>query len=175
MLFGQSLFQSVLDRLKEEDGESVEEAAPVSHRMPGFTTGLAFDVMEGVSAPSAQPGQAYFDNLEFETPRETTNDAPPAEPSPAPVAEPLPEIEPEPEPVMPEHLARTALPEIAAELAISANDTVQSLSDKRRGFAKANHPDRVHPLFRDNATKRMTIANQLIDEAIRRKTRSARR
>ncbi|MFS2155425.1 hypothetical protein [Rhizobium sp. Rhizsp42] len=173
MLFGQSLFQSVLDRLKEEDGEAIEEAAPVSHRMPGFTTGLAFDVMEGVSAPSARPGQAYFDNLEFETPRETTNDAPPAEPSPEPVAAPLPEIEPEP--IMPEHLARTTMPEIAAELAISANDTIQSLSDKRRGFAKANHPDRVHPLFRDNATKRMTIANQLIDEAIRRKTRSARR
>ncbi|MFK0329706.1 hypothetical protein ACIQUB_01125 [Rhizobium sp. NPDC090275] len=172
MLFGQSLFQSVLDRLKEEDGDSIEEAAPVSHRMPGFTTGLAFDVMEGVSAPSARPGQAYFDNLEFETPREATAQVPP-EPSPEPVTEPLPEIELEP--VMPEHLARTALPEIAAELAISANDTVQSLSDKRRGFAKANHPDRVHPLFRDNATKRMTIANQLIDEAIRRKTRSARR
>jgi hypothetical protein len=173
MLFGQSLFQSVLDRLKEEDGEAIEEAAPVSHRMPGFTTGLAFDVMEGVSAPSARPGQAYFDNLEFETPREATDAAPPPAPSPEPVAEPLPEIEPEP--AMPEHLARTALPEIAAELAISANDTIQGLSDKRRGFAKANHPDRVHPLFRDNATKRMTIANQLIDEAIRRKTRSARR
>jgi hypothetical protein len=171
MLFGQSLFQSVLDRLKEEDGDAVEEAAPVSHRMPGFTTGLAFDVMEGVSAPSARPGQAYFDNLEFETPRATTVETPPPEPSPEP--EPLPEIEPEP--VMPEHLARTTLPDIAAELAISANDTIHSLSDKRRGFAKANHPDRVHPLFRDNATKRMTIANQLIDEAIRRKARSAKR
>jgi hypothetical protein len=89
------------------------------------------------------------------------------------VAEPLPEIEPEP--VMPPHLARTALSDIAAELAISPTDTIQSLSDKRRGFAKANHPDRVHPLFRDNATKRMTLANLLIDEAIGRKTRSARR
>jgi hypothetical protein len=173
MLFGQSVFQSVLDRLKEEDGDTAEEAAPVSHRMPGFTTGLAFDVMEGVSAPSARPGQAYFDNLDFEPPRETTDAALPPEPSPGLVAEPLPEIEPEP--VMPPHLARTALSNIAAELAISPTDTIQSLSDKRRGFAKANHPDRVHPLFRDNATKRMTLANLLIDEAIGRKTRSARR
>ncbi len=167
MLFGQSVFQSVLDRLKEEDGDTAEDAAPVLHRMPGFTTGLAFDVMEGVSAPSARPGQAYFDNLDFAPPRETTDAALPPEPA----AEPIPEIEP----VMPEHLARTALSEIAAELAISPNDAIQSLSDKRRGFAKANHPDRVHPLFRDNATKRMTLANQLIDEAIRRKTRFSKR
>ncbi|MBB3966841.1 hypothetical protein [Rhizobium metallidurans] len=175
MLFGQSVFQSVLDRLKEEDGDTADEAVSVSHRVPGFTTGLAFDVMQGVSAPSARPGQAYFDNLEFETFHETTVDTPPPERPPEQVAAPVPEIEPEPEPVMPPHLARTALSDIAGELAISAQDSIQGLSDKRRSFAKTNHPDRVHPLFRDNATKRMTIANLLIDEAIRRKTRSARR
>ena len=72
---------------------------------------------------------------------------------------------------MPEHLSRTAPAEIAAELAISAADTVQSLGEKRRAFAKANHPDRVAPQFRDNATRRMTLANLLIDEAVRRLSR----
>jgi pyruvate/2-oxoglutarate dehydrogenase complex dihydrolipoamide acyltransferase (E2) component len=164
MLFGQSVFQSVLNRLKEEDEDLSEDATPASHRVPGFTTTLAFDVMEGVSAPSAQPGQAYIDNLEVE-----------AAPTPVEHAPVPPEPEPDPEPVMPAHLARTAADDIAAELAISASDTVQSLGDKRRSFAKANHPDGVHPQFRDNANKRMTIANLLIDEAIRRQGRSRSR
>lgn len=158
MLFGQSVFQSVLNRLKEEDENASEDAAPVSHRVPGFTTSLAFDVMEGVSAPSARPGQAYIDNLEAEAAIEPAEEAP---------SQPEPELEP----TMPAHLERTAPHEIAAELAISQHDTLQSLGDKRRSFAKANHPDSVHPLFRDNATKRMTLANLLIDEAIRRRSR----
>jgi hypothetical protein len=162
MLFGQSVFQSVLDRLKAEDEDASDDAAPTSHRVPGFTTSLAFDVMEGVSAPSAQPGQAYIDNLEVETAPSLVNEVPVTP-------------EPVPEPVMPAHLERTAPQEIAAELAISQQDTVQSLGDKRRAFAKTNHPDGIHPLFRDNATKRMTVANLLIDEAIRRRTRSGRR
>jgi len=167
MLFGQSVFQSVLERLKAEEGEEDDEAGdqPAAYRVRGFATGLAFDVMEGVSAAGAQkPGQAYFDNLEFEAPLPAP-DAPVAEPEPEPAPEP------EPEPVMPEHLSRTAPADIAAELAISSTDTVQSLGEKRRAFAKANHPDRVLPKFRDNATRRMTLANLLIDEAVRRLSR----
>ena len=121
--------------------------------------------MEGASAAGGQkPGQAYFDNLEFEAP-------PPAPEAPAAEPEPEPAPEPEPEPVMPEHLSRIAPAEIAAELAISSADTVHSLGEKRRSFAKANHPDRVLPQFRDNATRRMTLANLLIDEAVRRLSR----
>ena len=60
MLFGQSVFQSVLDRLKAEDDETVEQDAPAAARVSGLNTGLAFDVMEGVSASSARPHQAYF-------------------------------------------------------------------------------------------------------------------
>ncbi|EJL50803.1 hypothetical protein PMI09_04839 [Rhizobium sp. CF122] len=153
MLFSQSVFQSVLDRLKAED-ETVEQDAPASARVSGLNTGLAFNVMEGVSVSSARPDQAYFETLEF-IPPET-------------VAEPLPPPEPEPEPVMPDYLARITAEDIAAELDISARDTVQSLSVKRRAFAKKNHPDRVDPLFRENATKRMTTANLLIDQALRR-------
>jgi hypothetical protein len=72
---------------------------------------------------------------------------------------------------MPEHLARTAPAEIAAELSITAADTLQTLNEKRRAFAKSNHPDRVAPAFRENATKRMMLANLLIDEAVRRRGR----
>jgi hypothetical protein len=151
MLFGQSIFQSVLERLKEEGAAEAEE--PVAHRVSGLSTGLAFDVMEGVSAASQRVGQAYFDNL-----------------GPEPVVgQPLP---PEPEPVMPVHLARTAPEEIAADLSISSADTLQTLNEKRRAFAKANHPDGVAQPFRDNANRRMMIANLLIDEAMRRLPRA---
>lgn len=151
MLFGQSVFQSVLERLKAES-EAVEEEPPAGRRVSGLNTGLAFDVMEGVSAASQRLDQAYFDTIEREAPAEAA----------------APEPSPEPEPVMPEHLTRISPQEVAAELALSESDTLQTLGEKRRAFAKANHPDGVALPFRDNATKRMKLANLLIDEAMRR-------
>lgn len=162
MLFGQSVFQSVLERLKEEDDGDAEGAeASSSHRVSGLNTGLAFDVMEGVSASSQRVDQAYFDNLGAEAFAKPVEKAAPPPPKP----------QPEPEPVMPEHLSRTSPLEVATELALSAHDTLHTLSEKRRSFAKANHPDGVAPLFRDNANKRMKLANLLIDEAVRRLSR----
>lgn len=154
MLFGQSVFQSVLERLKAQD-ESVEDdaEAPAGHRVAGLGTGFAFDVIEGVSVASQRIGEAYFDNLEHEA-------------AAGPVEKPGPLLPPEP--VMPDHLTRTAPQEVAAELAISAADTPLTLGEKRRAFARANHPDGVALPFRDNATKRMMLANLLIDEALRR-------
>ena len=37
----------------------------------------------------------------------------------------------------------------------------------RRDFAKRNHPDRFGPANRNNAERRMSIANMLIDELMR--------
>ncbi|MBY5521310.1 hypothetical protein [Rhizobium leguminosarum] len=163
MLFGQSVFQSVLERLKAEDETDEDAGVRAAHRVPGLGTGLAFDVMafdvmaldvmEGVSAASQRVGQAYFDNLDLD--------------AAAAIAE-EPATAPPPESVMPDHLARIAPEKIAAELAIAAADTQQTLNEKRRAFAKANHPDGVAEPFRDNANRRMMIANLLIDEAMRR-------
>ncbi|MFT4182195.1 MAG: hypothetical protein QM636_09800 [Rhizobium sp.] len=151
MLFGQSLFQSVLDRLdtEEEDKAEKDEAA---HRIRGLNVSFVATVPGGERTASARPGDAYADNL--------GEDIPPPAPEPE-------EKKPEP-PAMPEHLGRTSREEVAAELAITAQHTLQHLHEKRRAFAKANHPDSVAPPFRDQATMRMMIANQLIDEAIRR-------
>ncbi|TAX35815.1 hypothetical protein [Rhizobium leguminosarum] len=154
MLFGQSVFQSVLERLKAEDETAEDAEAPAAHRVSGLGTGLAFDVMEGVSAASQRVGQAYFDNLDLDAAAGVVE-------KPAPPAEP----------VMPDHLVRTTPQEVAAELAISAADTPLTLREKRRAFARANHPDGVDLPFRDNATKRMMLANLLIDEALRRLSR----
>ncbi|MNT24256.1 hypothetical protein D3C72_1597220 [compost metagenome] len=68
---------------------------------------------------------------------------------------------------MPAHLEKTSLTDVSAELAIHETDTAATLAEKRRAFARLNHPDRVKPQFRHNATLRMTAANLLIDQAIR--------
>ena len=161
MLFGQSIFQSVLDRLDAEEEDGGASSPVASHRIHGLNSSFAADVRGGVSASNARPGQAYIDNLEPE--REPLEVAPPTPLASAPDLNP--EVSP---PVMPAHLARVLPQEVAGELALSAADTMQTLSDKRRSFAKANHPDGIDPLFREQATTRMKIANLLIDEAIRR-------
>lgn len=57
--------------------------------------------------------------------------------------------------------------EIAAELGL-ARCGPSDLPQVRRLFALHNHPDRVAPHLRENAEKRMQIANSLIDEALSR-------
>lgn len=56
--------------------------------------------------------------------------------------------------------------DIVAELAITSATTPEELHRLRRRFALANHPDRLAPHHRDSATRRMMIANRLIDEAL---------
>jgi hypothetical protein len=68
-----------------------------------------------------------------------------------------------PQPPKSEHEA------VADELHLTPNLTADDLARIRREFAKVNHPDRVLPPLRDEATRRMTIANSLIDEALRGK------
>jgi len=155
MLFRQSLFQSVLDRLDaEEDVSEKEEAA---HRILGLNVSFAATVPGGETPEAHRADEAYLDNLGD------------------PITQPVPQPEPAPKepelPVMPEHLARTSREEVAADLAITSDTSLHSLHEKRRSFAKANHPDSVAAAFRDQATTRMTLANQLIDEAIRRLSR----
>lgn len=57
---------------------------------------------------------------------------------------------------------------IARELALSRFASVRSLQRLRREFALKNHPDRVASGLRAGATKRMMIANALIDSAVKR-------
>jgi hypothetical protein len=163
MRFGQSVFQSVLERLDAEDEETGESDGNASHRIQGLNSSFAASVREGVSAASIRPDQAYIDNLDQEKPA-VVLEARAEEPQQPEALVPAP-------PIMPPHLLRTSPQDVAAELAISSQDTLQSLNDKRRAFAKANHPDGVAPAFRDNATARMMIANLLIDEALRRLSR----
>lgn len=149
MLFGQSVFQSVVERLKQErEDEDTQPLPPAGHRIAGFSSGFVV----GTSSAAPQPGHGSLDAyLAF-----LADPAPPPEPQP----------EPEPEPI-PAHLEKTSLADVSAELAIHETDTAATLAEKRRAFARLNHPDGVKPEFRHNATLRMTAANLLIDQAIR--------
>ena len=155
MLFKQSLFQSVLDRLDAEEEESEKEEG--AHRIRGLNVSFAANVLGGETPEVHRADEAYRDNLG------NPIIMPDLQPEPGPK-------EPEP-PVMPEHLSRISRDEVAAELAITSDTTLHSLHEKRRSFAKVNHPDSVAAPFREQATIRMTLANQLIDEAIRRLSR----
>ena len=60
--------------------------------------------------------------------------------------------------------------EIAAELGLAPTLSIADLKHIRRTFAMRNHPDRLHASMRWEATRRMTIANTLIDGLIKAKT-----
>ena len=75
-----------------------------------------------------------------------------------------PPMEAAPEPPPP---PKSEHEQVVDELHITPNLTSTDLKLIRRKFAKTNHPDRVAPAIREQATRRMTIANSLIDEALR--------
>lgn len=161
MLLGQSVFQSVLTRLKDEQ-EDDEETTPEEADYGIRGLGAGFLTPDGRPAGADADTGAYFDYLSDwpgATPEVERPEA--GAPTDADKTEQLPQA-----PVMPPHLKRLTEAEIAQDLAISPKDTETALNEKRRQFAKLNHPDRVVPEFRDNATVRMKTANLLIDRAL---------
>lgn len=156
-MFGRSVFQSVVERLAAERADETHDDVPPAHRVSGLSSGF---VREAVAAPATDGRRAedlYRDLMTGDGEAESI----------VPPVEPEPQAEPEP-PVMPAHLARLSPQEIADDLALSADDTAATLAEKRRRFARANHPDGVHESFRDAANTRMKVANLLIDDALAR-------
>lgn len=149
-MFRMSVFQSVLERLKEEETEPLAEPSP--------TGGIATPFVGILNAAGGFATITVHDAY-LETAGENMLRPP----------------EPSPKPVMPDHLRRIKPAEIAGEIALGENETALSLTEKRRRFAAENHPDRHLPDFRANATVRMKIANMLIDEALRRLKQMERR
>lgn len=152
-MFGRSVFQSVVERLAAEQAtEGDDDEAPRASRVSGLSSGF---IREAGTAPEAGGRRAedlYRDLMAEEVQAEEAAAPPP----------------PEEPPVMPAHLSRLSPQEIAADLALSAEDTAATLAEKRRRFARNNHPDGVAEAFREAANMRMKIANLLIDEALAR-------
>lgn len=153
-MFGLTVFESVLERLKAEARAAEEEADDEARKderpgeVRGLTSGFAGLGAGGTFVSGSQAAAAYLDLYE------------------EPAAEP-----PEPERVAsppPPHLLRVGPDEVAEDLSLNGKESVDDLLARRRSFARDNHPDRAPEDLRANATLRMKIANMLIDETIRR-------
>ncbi|WP_395666923.1 hypothetical protein [Methylocella sp.] len=73
-----------------------------------------------------------------------------------------------PAPARPAPAPRDEDAAIAAELGLRSGLAIDDLRRIRRDFAKKNHPDRFAPALRGDAARRMTIANMLIDQQMKR-------
>jgi len=135
-MFGKSLFETVLEGLGEP-GE--EQEVDVSVPVRGFNGGFVGRDWSAKPEIDIDPS-VLFDGF-----------------PPDPVVV---------EPVVPSWIGRLSNTEITEDLALGDCRTEQDLRERRRLFALDNHPDRVLPEFRDQATRRMMIANQLIDAAL---------
>lgn len=144
MLFGRSVFESVVERLSAEEAEKAEMTDDAVHyRVSGLNTGFVQETGHGLHADTGWAKGQYLDVMDGE-----------------PWTPPPPE--------MPAHLRRLSEDEIAEDLGLSSDDDMAALQAKRRSFAMTNHPDRVHASFMDAAHIRMTIANRMVDEALLR-------
>ena len=153
-MFGMTVFESVLERLKAEARQAAEDEAPDDDgpaEVRGLSSGFTGLGTGGVFMSGPQAAAAYLDLYEEPAPAEPEQPPPPAEPPPPPP-----------------HLLRVAPEEVASDLGLTGRESVEELLARRRGFARENHPDRAPEDLRANATLRMKIANMLIDETIRR-------
>jgi hypothetical protein len=179
MLLGQSIFQSVLTRLKRERDDDEPEKAAADFRVRGLGAGFVVSTTdEEPDKDAAGDTSAYFADLadlsELEQELEAEAQRNAEIEAQLPAGDQTSEAGATGEPAVPVHLTRLTTQEIAGELAIADADTEATLNDKRRKFAKTNHPDGVAERFRPAATTRMQIANLLIDQAIRAREIHAR-
>jgi hypothetical protein len=137
-VFGKSLFATVLDGLEDPDDEA---DMPADVRVRGLNGGFVADVWYGQDETPPDYASLFdgFPPEAFAAPPET-----------------------------PAWLDRLSETEVAEDLALEECATEQALRDRRRQFARANHPDRIARQFHDQATRRMMIANHLVDRAIAR-------
>jgi hypothetical protein len=143
MLLGQSIFQSVVERLSlEEEEKATEPHVAVNYRVSGLSAGFVQNNGQVQQTTVDRAQDQYLDLM--------GND----------------EVLPQSPPIIPDHLGRLSPHEIATDLGLADGDDAAVLQAKRRAFAMQNHPDRVDVSFIKEAHIRMTIANQLVDEAL---------
>lgn len=146
-VFGKSLFETVLDGMETEETEEDEEA-PL--RRPRVVAHFLADTSFSERPEDRPLGELYedFSEPDLVTPAAAEPDLPKA-----------------PEP--PVWLDRLSEQYVAADLALAPAMPKADIRERRRAFARTNHPDRVAEEFREAATIRMTIANRLVDTALR--------
>src|SRR3546814_6432004 len=88
MLFGQSVFQSVLTRLKAQEGEDDPGETASAFRIAGLNAGFVAATTETPATGARSAADSYLAIL-AEAPMPPTEPEPPAEPEPPPHPEPL--------------------------------------------------------------------------------------
>lgn len=158
MIIGQSIFDAVMARLKEEWEEQNDTPYPSEPSDSGWTgiRGLKTSFIQSSPGTDDIDHDRSLHSVYFAFPAE---DMPPNSQDPGTTSQ---EFDPRP-------FNRLSLEEIASDLGITGNDTAAKLLERRREFARINHPDRVPTEWREKANLRMKIANLLVDEAIHSK------
>lgn len=181
MYFGRSIFQSVVERLQSESSEAQQEPAENSPRKPSSLS-APFIVQpntatdDGVSTQDVEVnfGAQFFDDYalddDFVSQMRSQQQAPEtsqvAEKAPPVIEQLTAEAVAQPEKDY-SYLNQCSTEDVKAELSLETIRSVNKLQAKRRQFARDNHPDRVPPQWREQATARMTAANLLIDQAVK--------
>lgn len=139
-IFGKTLFETVLDGIDVEETEDDED---VTVRRPRVVAHFLADTSFSERPDERPLAELYAD----------FGASPGAKPEvPAP----------------PPWLNRLSEQDVADDLGLEAGMTKTGIRETRRAFARVNHPDRVAEDFRAAATVRMTIANRLVESALRR-------
>lgn len=150
MIVGQSLFDTILERVGQEWAEAPAKHAPSPAAARGWYSRFV----------AADLSRASRWSREEEC-------APAPEPAPAATRTEIP-APPKPKPSIDTSLfKRLSTEEVARDINLLTTDTPAELQSKRRRFARLNHPDRIPIEWREAATTRMKIANHLVDEALR--------
>lgn len=153
-LFGKSLFENVLagiDARKEDEDEADEASEPGIRGLNAGFVGRTFQYNQTEDSDPMHRFEPFLTEADPSTDQEEA--AAPEDVAPAPA--------------LPDWIERLSVEQITEELDLKANLTRQQLREKRRNFARENHPDSVVPEARDAATRRMMIANQLIDRRLK--------
>jgi hypothetical protein len=142
-VFGKSLFETVLDGMDVDEADEDEE---VPDRRPRVTAHFLADTSFTERADQRPLGELYED---FGEPPLLEPDVPPSSEPPA-------------------WLDRLSGQDVIDDLGLAPGMTKMEIKERRRAFARSNHPDRVREEFRDAATIRMTIANRVVEDALRK-------
>lgn len=142
-VFGKSLFETVLDGMEVEE---VREDEDVPTRRPRVTAHFLADTSFSDREDQRPLGELYEDF---------------GEPLPAPPEVSGPSVPPA-------WLDRLSEHDIAGDLGLVPDMTKAEIRERRRAFARDNHPDRVAEEFQEAATIRMTAANRMVEAALRR-------
>ena len=168
-VFGKTLFETVLDGVEPEaDDETEDDLDVVAAPVRGFSTGFVFAGDPIIEEAPPDPRFGYDDFAEPWA-GEAASEALSAGEAVSDV------LNVEPDPELSRRMERLTVEAIREELALVASMPVAALRERRRAFARENHPDRLDAKFGEQATLRMKIANQVIDEAIRAATRGIAR